>query len=74
MYFPKAPILVMELGFLAQWVAHMMAHPGSQVCIPSQPHNFCGDHEIISTVIFLLPLIQEWQLSVTSESMCTKYW
>ena len=23
---------------------------------------------------FLLPLIQEGQLSVTSESMCTKYW
>ena len=23
---------------------------------------------------FLLPLIQEGQLSVTNESMCTKYW
>ena len=23
---------------------------------------------------FLLPLIQEGQLSVTDESMCTKYW
>ena len=23
---------------------------------------------------FLLPLIQEGQLSVTGESMCTKYW
>ena len=23
---------------------------------------------------FLLPLIQEGQLSVTAESMCTKYW
>ena len=23
---------------------------------------------------FLLPLFQEWQLSVTGESMCTKYW
>ena len=31
------------------------------------------DHEIISTAIFLLPLIQEG-LSVTSETMCTKYW
>ena len=35
------------------------------------------DHEIISTVI-LLPsaewIIQEGLLSVTSESMCTKYW
>ena len=26
------------------------------------------------TLLFLLPLIQEGQLSVTGESMCTKYW
>ena len=25
-------------------------------------------------LMFLLPLIQEGQLSVTGESMCTKYW
>ena len=25
-------------------------------------------------ISFLLPLIQEGQLSVTGESMCTKYW
>ena len=31
-------------------------------------------HEIISTAILLLPLIQERQLSVTGERMCTKYW
>ena len=31
------------------------------------------DHEIISTAILPLPLIQEEQLSVTGESMCTKY-
>ena len=30
-------------------------------------------HEIISTIILLL-LIQEGLLSVTRESMCTKYW
>ena len=30
--------------------------------------------KIISTVILLLPLIQEGLLSVTSESMCTRYW
>ena len=29
------------------------------------------DHEIISTVILSLPLIQEGQLSVIGESMCT---
>ena len=27
-----------------------------------------------STAILSLPLIQEEQLSVTGESMCTKYW
>ena len=30
------------------------------------------DHEIFSTVIFSLPLIQEGQLSVSGE--CTQYW
>ena len=29
-----------------------------------------ADHEIISTVILLLPLFQEGLLSVTNESMC----
>ena len=27
-----------------------------------------------NTLSFLLPLIQEGQLSVTGQSMCTKYW
>ena len=31
-------------------------------------------HETISTAILSLPLIQEGQLLVTSERMCTKYW
>ena len=31
------------------------------------------DHEIISTTIRHLPLIQEGKLSVSGESMCTKY-
>ena len=31
------------------------------------------EHEIFSTVILCLPLIQGL-LSVTSESMCTEYW
>ena len=29
------------------------------------------DHEIFATVIFSLPLIQEGQLSVSGERMCT---
>ena len=31
-------------------------------------------HEKISTAVLPLPLIQEEQLSVTDERMCTKYW
>ena len=31
-------------------------------------------HEIFSTVILSLPLIQVEQLSVTGERMCAKYW
>ena len=35
-------------------------------------HSFVKiDHEIFSTVILSLPLIQEGQLSVASERMCT---
>ena len=31
-------------------------------------------HEIVSTAILSLPLIQEGQLSVTGDRICTKYW
>ena len=42
---------------------------------PARSHTFAEiDHEIISTAILLLPLIQEGLLSVTRESMCTKHW
>ena len=38
-------------------------------------HSFVEfGHEIISTAILSLPLIQEGQLSVTGEITCTKYW
>ena len=43
--------------------------------IPVRSHTFMEiDCEIISTAILILPLIQEGLLSVTSESMCMKYW
>ena len=32
------------------------------------------DHEKMSTAILFLLLIQEGQVSVTGERMCTKYW
>ena len=40
-----------------------------------QQHSFMEfGHVIISTAILFLLLIQEGQLSVTGERMCTKYW
>ena len=52
------------------------ADPGVVSSIPAQSHTFIDiDHEIISMVILLLLLnIQEGLLSVTSKSMCAKYW
>ena len=48
---------------------------GSLVRAPVRSHIFVEIyHEIIPTVILPLPLIQEGQLSVSGESMCTKYW
>ena len=53
----------------------LTADPGVASLIPARSHTFVGiDYEIISTVI-LLPSIESFKkLSVTSESMCTKYW
>ena len=69
--------------------ASLTADPGVASSIPARSHTFVEiDHEIISTVI-LLPSAESFKqgccqlqakvcarsmLSVTSESMCTKYW
>ena len=57
--------------------ASLTADPGVASSIPARDHTFVEiDHEIISTVI-LLPSAESFKkgfLSVTSESMCTKYW
>ena len=38
-----------------------------------RPHSFVEtDHEIFSTVILSLPLIQEGHVSVSGERMCTR--
>ena len=58
--------------------ASLTADPGVMSSIPARSHTFVEiDHEIIFKVIllpFAVRIIQEWLLSVTSESMCTKYW
>ena len=54
-----------------------MRHPtGDQEVAGSNPAEVDNilswiDHEILSTVILSLPLIQEGQLSVSGERMCT---
>ena len=51
--------------------ASLTADPGVASLIPAQSYTFLEiDHEIISAVI----LLPSTELSVTSESMCTKYW
>ena len=48
--------------------------PVAQSIVSSGPNTFVEvDHEIFSIVILLLPVIQEGILSVTSDSVCTKY-
>ena len=57
-------------GLIEQGVACPTADPG----VKSSILIVKIDHESISTVILLLTLIQEGLLSVTGESICTKYW
>ena len=57
-----------------------VAGPSSAVgsesdCESRGPHIFVEIyHELISTVILSLPLIEEGQMTVSGENMCTKYW
>ena len=63
------------LGCVAHSVTGLTADPGVGNMIPARSLTFVEiDHEIVSTAISSLPLIQEGLLSVTSESMCTKFW
>ena len=60
------------MDLVAQSVASPAADTGVTSLIPAWSHSFVEiDHKMISMVILLL--IQEGLLSVTSESMCTKY-
>ena len=62
------------LYILAQLDAPSDWRPGGRGFNPhrGRQHSFVEiDHEIFSTVILSLPLIQEGQLSVSGERMCT---
>ena len=59
---------------VVQTEASLTTDPGVASLILGRSHTFMEiDHEIISTVILLLLLIQEELMSVTSKNMCTKY-
>ena len=61
------------LGPVVQSVQSLIAGPGVVSVIPAWSHTLVEIyHEIFSTVNLLL-LTQEGFVSVTSESMCTKY-
>ena len=62
------PASVAQLDAPSDW------RPGGRGFDPrrGRQHSFVEiDHEIFSTVILSLPLIQEGQLSVSGERMCT---
>ena len=64
----KNPSSVIQLDAPSDW------RPGGRGFNPrrGRQHSFVEiDHEIFSTVILSLPLIQEGQLSVSGERMCT---
>ena len=63
-----------EPASVAQLDAPIDWRPGGRGFDPrrGRQHSFVEiDHEIFSTVILSLPLIQEGQLSVSGERMCT---
>ena len=64
--FPPASVAQLDASY--DW------RPGGRGFNPrrGRQHSFVEiDHEIFSTVILSLPLIQEGQLSVSGERMCT---
>ena len=67
-------VILVEPASVAQLDAPSDWRPGGRGFNPrrGRQHSFVEiDHEIFSTVILSLPLIQEGQLSVSGERMCT---
>ena len=65
---------IQQAASVAQLDAPSNWRPGGRGLNPrrGRQHSFVEiDHEIFSTVILSLPLIQEGQLSVSGERMCT---
>ena len=72
--YTSTPTLLYVPASVAQLDAPSDWRPGGRGFNPrrGRQHSFVKiDHEIFSTVILSLPLIQEGQLSVSGERMCT---
>ena len=57
--------------------AKLTADPGVASSIPARSHTFVEIDQKINSTVILLPSAESFKkglLSVTSESMCTKYW
>ena len=72
----KMSVKVFWIGSRPRWRSWMRVRlrPGGRGFDPrrGRQHSFVEiDHEIFSTVILSLPLIQEGQLSVSGQKMCT---
>ena len=66
------PSIIIKYSLLLKhWPGHVALSVGHLTC-KSRGQGF--DTRSGHILSFLLPLIQEGQLSVTGESMCTKYW
>ena len=73
-YYGKSPrSLSLSLSLNSLTLAGTLKEAGySTHAVGKWQHSFVEiDHEIFSTVILSLPLIQEGQLSVSGERMCT---
>ena len=74
LYGPAILLHVLKPASVAQLDVPSDWRPGGHGFNPRRglQHSFVGiDHEIFSTVILSLPLIQEGQLSVSGKRMCT---
>ena len=74
MHFQEKHVYLVLLASVVRLDAPSDWRPGGRRFNPSRcrQHSFMEiDHEIFSTVILSLPLIQEGQLSVFGERMCT---
>ena len=64
-------VVVADLGGSVGCAVRLQTRKSQVQPPPRSATFFRGDYEIFSTVILSLPLIQEGQLSVSGERMCT---